>query len=360
MANAAQDIVSGMGKNITEGLDTIYETALTYSDIITATAQLLCGIAAFAYIGLRLWRSWAAGEQIDFFSMLRPFATGLLIVFFSGFVSCLDAIVMPVNYASEYVRDSAKETEAASKTKYEDAALAMRKMKADIEMNKAQEEKEQLGVWKSINRSLTELKDSVLGAFEQLSSVVFKLLIEITLAVVNVFTVAVVYFYKIYVVTAKIILVLIGPFTLALSIFPGFHSNLKGWAAQYLNVSLYIPICNIIGFVQSMVLSECLYETGAEAYSGINPAGGAEAMSAINGALTMTNVSTIILGIVALMLYAHVPTFASWLLRGDGSGGLASFFATSGAAVVSSASQNPGTMLPSLRTSANDGKPRKA
>lgn len=331
MEELGTNAIEQMGRAMTSGLDRIFDIALGYSDVLMKTSQLLCGIAAIAFIGSKLWKSWAKGESIDFYSMLRPFATGLMIVFFSGFVYCLDAVVQPVVYASEYVRDTAKESTEISKNEYDRASEELRKRKAEYERNRPVEEKEKLGVWKSINRTLTELKDSVLGAFESFTSFVFKLLVELTLAVVNVFTVAVVYFYKIYVITAKIILVLIGPFSLALSVFPGFQSNLKAWIAQYINISLYIPICNIIGFVQSMIVSECLYKTGAETFDKINVSAIDELMIAqMENAVTMSSVSSILLGIVAIMLYAHVPTFANWILRGDGSGGLAAAFSVGG------------------------------
>ncbi len=354
MEESGVNAIKQMGQAMTNGLDRILEIAMDYSSVLMTTSQLLCGIAALLYIGSKLWRSWAKGESIDFYAMLRPFATGLMIVFFSGLVFCLDALVNPVVYASEYVRDSAKESVETSRTEYQQAVLEMRNRKTEYERSRPEEEKEQLGVWKSINRTLTELKDSVLGAFETFSSFIFKMLVEISLAIVNVFSVAVVYFYKIYVVTAKIILVLIGPFSLALSVFPGFNANLKSWIAQYLNVSLYVPICNIIGFVQSMIVSECLYKTGTETFNSLNVMTMTEdVINQMESAVTMSSIGAILLGIVAIMLYAHVPTFANWILRGDGSGGLASFFSVGSAvasagAVANSGSPASSTAVPSV------------
>lgn len=319
MQNQDTDVIEQLGTAMTSGLDKIYDLGMAYSDVLMKTSQLICGIAALLYIGSKLWNSWAKGEPIDFYSMLRPFATGLLIVFFSGFVYLLDVMVRPVLYATEYVRGTATEEVSVYKTEYDRAVREMRDKKAQYERSRPEEEKEQLGVWKSINRSLLELKDSVLGAFESCASFVFKLLVELTAAGVNLLLVAVFYFYKIYVVTAKIILVLIGPFVLALSVFPGFHSNLKAWITHYVNVSLYIPVCNIIGFVQSVILCECFYKPFAETFDKISASVMSEdVIVRMDGAVTMSNVSGIMLGLVAIMLYACVPFFAKCILQDSG------------------------------------------
>ncbi len=128
-----------------------------------------------------------------------------------------------------------------------------------------------------------------------------------------------------------IVLVLIGPFALALSVFPGFKGNLKAWIAQYINVSLYIPICNIIGFVQSMVVSECFYAPGADSMRNIlSQDSSVETLSSITASTTMIQICGMLLGIIAIMLYSHVPTFANWILKGDGSGGMAAAFSVGG------------------------------
>lgn len=319
MQNQDANVIEQLGTAMSGGLDKIYDLGMAYSDVLMKTSQLICGIAALLYIGSKLWNSWAKGESIDFYSMLRPFATGLLIVFFSGFVYLMDVMLQPVVYATEYVRESATEEVSLYKAEYDRAVREMRDKKAQYERSRPEEEKEQLGVWKSINRSLLELKDSVLGAFESCASFIFKLLVELTAAGVNLLIVAVFYFYKIYVATAKIILVLIGPFVLALSVFPGFHSNLKAWITHYVNISMYIPICNIVGFVQSVTLSECFYKPCSEMFDRINAnVMSEEVIAKMEGAVTMSNVSGILLGLVAILLYACVPFFAKWILHNSG------------------------------------------
>jgi len=323
-------IIEQLGESLTSGLNNVYETAVDYADALSATAQLICGIAAMLYIGSKLWRTWAKGEPIDFYSMLRPFAVGLLILFFTGFTKVLDALVAPVEAATVYVKDSASERVSNSYNEYFQLQKKIMDRKAEIEAASSTEG-EKLSVWRTISKNISDIKDNVLNATENVGSAVFQFLVDLGSVVVDIFSMATVYFYKIYVLTAKIVLVLIGPFALALSVLPGFKDNLKAWVAQYINVSLYIPICNIIGFVQSMIVSECFYGPGADSMRDIlsQPAT-TETLTSITASTTMIQICGMLLGIIAIMLYSHVPTFANWILKGDGSGGLAAAFSVGG------------------------------
>lgn len=324
------DIISRMGDGITEGLDEISVTAVDYASALSATSQLICGIAAFAYIGSKLWSSWARGNSIDFYSMLRPFAVGLLILFFPLFTGCMDMLVKPIIVASEYIGEQAKEEMNESIIEYEKANMAVceRKTAYEIGSNGASEKK---SYYRQMVEAVLAIRDAIAGGIDGAVNYIGGVVVQLCLSAVQIFTIATVYFFRIYVATAKIILVLVGPFALALSVFPSFQGNLRMWICQYINISLYIPICNIIAFIQSMIISKCLYlpatKTLTELASGVMDAG---SVSQIESTLMMMSIAGIIINTVAIMLYAHVPTFANWILRGDGSGGLAAAFSIGG------------------------------
>lgn len=328
--NYSLEIVQNLGESVTQGLDKVYSTAVNYADMLSSTAQLICGIAALLYIGSKLWKSWAKGESIDFYSMLRPFAIGLVIIFFTGFTKVLDALVKPIEVATEFVKESASDKMESSYAEYFETQKKMREVQAQAQAkSKASEEK--LSVWRTISKNIGEIKDNIVNSVGSLSDTIFKFLIDLGSMTVDIFTMATVYFYKVYVVTAKIVLVLIGPFALALSVIPGFEKNFKAWVAQYINISLYIPICNIIGFVQTMIVSECLYAPGTSSMQAIIDQTTAEStLVSIDSNTIMVQICGMLLGIISIMLYSHVPVFANWILRGDGSGGLAAAFSVGG------------------------------
>lgn len=328
--NYSLEIVQNLGESVTQGLNKVYSTAVNYADMLSSTAQLICGIAALLYIGSKLWKSWAKGESIDFYSMLRPFSIGLVIIFFTGFTKVLDALVKPIEVATEFVKESASDKMESSYAEYFETQKKMREVQAQAQA-KSKSSEEKLSVWRTISKNIGEIKDNIVNSVGSLSDTIFKFLVDLGSMTVDIFTMATVYFYKVYVVTAKIVLVLIGPFALALSVIPGFEKNFKAWVAQYINISLYIPICNIIGFVQTMIVSECLYAPGTSSMQAIIDQTTAEStLVSIDSNTIMVQICGMLLGIISIMLYSHVPVFANWILRGDGSGGLAAAFSVGG------------------------------
>ena len=60
---------------------------------------------------------------------------------------------------------------------------------------------------------------------------------------------------KVYSYVILIILTLLGPFAFALSILPPFQSALGSWIGRFINVSLWIPICQIVSFIFYYILN---------------------------------------------------------------------------------------------------------
>lgn len=186
-------IVSELGESLTRGLDNVLDTAVDYADALSSTAQLVCGIAAMLYIGSKLWKSWAKGEEIDFYSMMRPFAIGLVIIFFAGFTKILDAVVMPIEVATEYVKTSASEKVNGSYTEYFRLQQQVRELKAKADAERAVPA-EKLSVWRTISKNISDVKDKITNIAGSTSDTIFKFLIDIGSVVVEVFTMATVYF----------------------------------------------------------------------------------------------------------------------------------------------------------------------
>ena len=89
-------VFNNWGSLLAQAFNDISEKVLGYTDVLVYSAQIICGIFAFAYIGLKLWKQWSNGEAINFYSYLRPFVIGLVISFLSVLSSLFDVIVKPV------------------------------------------------------------------------------------------------------------------------------------------------------------------------------------------------------------------------------------------------------------------------
>ena len=195
MEDISLSIVNRFGTALTEGLGRIQSLANSYAGVLTSSAQLICGILAFLYIGSKLWKSWAKGEPIDFYAMLRPFAVGLLIVFFNGFTYCLDALVSPVEAATVYVHDNACERISDSRSEYSRLQKQLSDNKAEYERS-LQTEKEKLSVWRTIQRSLLEIEEHISSFTENAGAVVLDFVVDLGTILIEIFSAATVGFTK--------------------------------------------------------------------------------------------------------------------------------------------------------------------
>ena len=85
-----------------ELLRTTYNEMIPLSSQLTGVAKGIAGLGALFYIAMRVWASLARAEPIDVYPLLRPFALGLCILFFSPLVlGSINAVLSPIVKGTE-------------------------------------------------------------------------------------------------------------------------------------------------------------------------------------------------------------------------------------------------------------------
>ena len=83
--------------NLHQILRSLYEQMMPLCGDMAGVAKGIAGLGALFYVAYRVWQSLARAEPIDVFSMLRPFAIGLCIMFFPTVVlGTINSIMSPV------------------------------------------------------------------------------------------------------------------------------------------------------------------------------------------------------------------------------------------------------------------------
>lgn len=72
--------------NLHEILRGLYGKMMRFCEPISDIAIPLAALGALFFIAYRIWQSMARAEPIDVFSLLRPFALGICILFFDTMV----------------------------------------------------------------------------------------------------------------------------------------------------------------------------------------------------------------------------------------------------------------------------------
>ncbi len=188
-------------------LDNLYKEMMPMCKGLIDSARLIGGFGALWYIGFRIWRSMAAGEPVDVFGLLRPFAIGICITIFPSVIDLINGIMQPVVSATLAMKTNANH---------------------GIEQY----------IWhKQGSNVVIEMINPVNWAREILR-LVLEFLFEVAALVIDVIRV----FYL-------IVLAIIGPIVFALSIYDGFQHLLTVWLARYINVFLWLPVANIFGSI---------------------------------------------------------------------------------------------------------------
>lgn len=287
-------------------LDAVKDLVQDYVGALAVPAQLLCGLFAFGYIGFGIWGSWAKGQKIDFYGLLRPFSVGLIILFFSGFVSLLQLAVYPIELATSSLNTSVQNDYQQAKTNYTVAQTTLRNAMAAYNQQQIEEESSDV---------LTEASSTdASSTYLQL----FKNTLHLLVSFSSLALTGMVYFFRTYVVLAGVVLSLIGPFAFALSLLPGFSDNIKHWVAHYVHVAMYVPLSLLVSFMVAVLFSGCVYPVFTNMLSALPPANYtfSDYEQAENLQLSIQLITLLFNGI-AIALYACIPVFSKWIIRSD-------------------------------------------
>lgn len=282
-----------------------YQYSTANSDNLISYAILIGSIGALLYISVRVWGHIARAEPIDVFPLLRPFAIGLVIFFFPAFLGLLDGAFQPLSKGTDKM---AGNVGVELKSAYnEQKSLIQERNESRIQaVTTDTEEDDQNGGNKLLNDlnptkffKLLRVKAEAWMAsaesdFRQWVMDGLRWLYQ-----------AAALFIEVMAVFALLILSIFGPLSFGLSIFDGLSNSMVSWCARYINVSLWVPIANVL---RALLGKMELFLVNQE----VSHLSGAEAMSFTE------NVSLIIFYIMGALCFFLVPTIAGWIISGGG------------------------------------------
>ncbi|OJW53217.1 MAG: conjugative transposon protein TraJ [Sphingobacteriales bacterium 50-39] len=306
----AQDAPGGLAGSI-QGLQGVLEQL--YNNMIPQCSQLIgvgravAGFGATWYIAYRVWGHIARAEPIDFYPLLRPFAFGLAILNFPFVIAVINGIMQPaasqtsawVNTSNAAIAALLKEKEEAYKTTTayqmylsnngEGDKDAWEKYSGDADNSWIG------GLTNSIRFALDKAAFNLKNTIKVWLSEVLQLLYEAAALCINTIRT----FYL-------IILAIIGPLVFGLSVFDGFGHTLRHWLAKYINVFLWLPVCNIFGAIVNTIQEQMIQLD-------IN-----QIKSAGDTAFGATDTGYLIFLIIAIAGYFTVPSVAGYIVSAGG------------------------------------------
>lgn len=297
-----------------EKLDELYSRAISDITSVEAVVLAIAGIGALIYICTKFWKGWASGESINFYSLFRPLVIGFVIINYSFLPAFLDVCLSPINIATESLKEISIE-------EYEQKVQTYNDKKEELEnKNKS----EQTGF-------------SVISFFDSLPTIINNFCNETfwwgVEKVLNFFLIIITVGILILSTVTKIILVLLGPFVLALAIFPGYEGALKVWISRYINVSLWLPIANLIGYCVNTFYIVCLYDPFIKTLN--------EGTLDLEG----SNLINLVFTACVIFMYMQVPSIAGWIIESGGTSMTAAAVGGFSGGIAASGSKKAGSAM---------------
>jgi hypothetical protein len=300
-------VLNNWGALLANAFNEISEKVWGYADVLIYSAQIICGIFAFAYIGFKLWKQWSNGEVINFYSYLRPFVIGLVIGFFSLLTSFLDVIVKPVEAISLSINSEILTDFQEKEVEFYNNYDRLRDKVAIYEREEIDSGVQDITIDNSNEANISEETNKI---------VVFRLVIEFLDNLMQYVQMAVIYFFPLYVSISKVILQIIGPFMLALSILPGFTGNLTRWISLYLRIMIIPTIAYLVGSFTAVVNIHCYYIPLIEMLQDILSLTDDFMQSqAAKDFIFNKSVVGIVIALITIFIYTQIPKFASWIIK---------------------------------------------
>lgn len=283
-------------------LSKLYDKMILMVSKLLTVAQAIGGFGALGYIAVRVWRHLANAEPIDFFPLFRPFLLCIIISLYPQLLGLVNGLLHPTVLATkEMVKDSNNAVDELLKERantivnqdeWQDLVGGMDKGQQDFQKYENQEAPNPAGDFgKGMYMSLS--------IFSNTLSLILKFILSLILQLL--------YFAAAVCIDAMrtfnlIILSLLGPFVLCLAIFDGFQHLLTDWLARYINIYLWLPICNLFGAMIANIQSGMLQEDIA------------------HGTLSFsqTDAAYIIFLIVSVFGYFSIPSIANYIIQVNG------------------------------------------
>ncbi len=292
--------------NLHEVLRSVYQEMMPMCADMAAVAKGVAGLGALFYVAIKVWQSLSRAEPIDLFPMLRPFAIGICIMFFSTLVlGSLNGVMNPIVQGSHSMLEDQvldmNELQQKKDLLEREAMLRNPEMAYLVSNEEFDKKLEELGWSPSdlvtmsgmyIEREMFAVKKDIRDGFREFLEILFQ---SAALVIDTIRT-----FFL-------IVLSILGPIAFAISVWDGFQTTLSQWLNRYISVYLWLPVADIfsaiLAKIQSLILERDI-----------------EMLADPTFIPDTSNTVYIIYMVIGIIGYFTVPTVTGWVIQAGGAG----------------------------------------
>lgn len=337
--------------------DAVYETGMmtfltglkqsiwTHFDLFITDAQALAAIFMIIFFAVKSYEMMVGDKKLEIMPLLRPFGLAMIIIWWGGFVKMIafptDIVANQTGQMFDSVQGDVDGLRFQRANLMLQVANSLHTFQAQAEVAEKESDTWYGRAWDAVSSTvkqgiadvvspLLELKDRLTVDMQLLFTQLLELLgiWVLRVAVYVIFIIQIIY---------SSILIILGPFSVAVSILPAFRDSFTTWVARFISVNLYSGIAYLIMYLCGLMQEYALQSEISKYQELVGTSGTSADMAklaafASNGILSFGEV--IIVFVIGAICMFTVPSISTWIISTSGITSATSTAGRSAATVV--------------------------
>lgn len=332
------------------------DSVWTHFDLFINDAKALSAIFMTIFFAIKSYEMMVGDKQLEIMPLMRPFGLAMVILWWGTFVKVIAFPTDVVTIQTEQMFNSEQTTVNKLRINRANLMLAVANSLYTYEAQTQVAEKESdtwYGqAWNSVTSTVKQGISSVVSPLLELKNrlqVGLQLLFTQMLELIGIWIlrIAVYVIFMIQIIYSTILIIL-GPFAVAVSILPAFRDSFSTWIARFVSVNLYSGIAYLImyltGLMQEFAMTseiskykELVGEKGLDA--------NLEKMAVFAGNGVLSFGTVIIVFIIGAICMFTVPSISTWIISTSGISSATSTFGRSAGTVLGVARRASGSFI---------------
>lgn len=303
------------------------DTIWTHYDTFITDAQALSAIFMLIFFAIKSYEMMSGDKKMEIMPLLRPFGLVMVIIWWGAFTRVIAYPTDLVALKTESLFDSGQ-TEVnnlrlqRAKLMYE-VANSLTQIQAETEVAKSEADTWYGKAWDAVSSTVKDGFTSVWNSVVELRN---RMQINLQLWATYVLETLAVWILRICVyiifmiqILYSTILIILGPFSVAVSILPAFRDSFGTWIARFVSVNLYSGIAYLVMHIASLFQQYAL-EAEITRYQELLSTTGAklEKLGWLAGNGIMSFGIVIVTFLIGGLTMLTVPSISTWIVSTSG------------------------------------------
>jgi hypothetical protein len=348
--------------------DGVYETGVmtflsglkdsiwTNFDLFITDAKALSAIFMIIFFAIKSYEMMAGDKRMEIMPLLRPFGLAMVILWWGTFVKVIafptDEVAVTTQQMFESEQNNVNDLRFQRADLMKQVADTLYNFQAQTEVAAKESDTWYGQAWDSVTSTVKEGISTVVAPLLELKA---RLTISIQLLLTQllelcgiwILRLAVYIIFMIQIIYSSI-LVILGPFAVAVSILPAFRDSFSTWIARFVSVNLYSGIAYLVMYLCALMQKYALSSeiSKYQELLKVDSANATMAKMAVfagNGVLSFGTV--IIVFFIGAVCMFTVPSISTWIISTSGISSASSSFGRGAATMATVARRASGSLL---------------